>query len=176
MKLTGRNVIIISCILVITFVSLQYLQHRRDERPLSVYQQIGAVGYPEETSFGHAVERFKPMELPTRFKVGLIDRTVKSHQYSVELVRGERVRYLFNSSKPINFMVVFSAVKWPDTSYLEPSDVVVANETSISFHEGEFRARSRGFLSFHFCRSWGWLDPPESSVVYFEGVYLWPFK
>ena len=157
-------------ILVITFVSLQYLQHQHDERPLSVYQQIGAVGYPEETSTGGAAERFKPMELPTSFKVGRIDITVKSHHYSVELKRGEKVRYLFHSSKPINFMIVFSAEKWPDTNYLEPSDVVVANETLISSHEGEFRARSKGFLSFHFC-----IDPPESSVVLFEGVYLWPF-
>ena len=164
----------ISCILVITYVSLQYLQHRRDERPLSVYQKIGASGYPEGT--GMAAERIKPMELPISFKVGLIDRTVKSHHYSIELEGGERVRYFFNSSKPINFMIVFSAEKWPDTSYLEPSDVVIANETSISYYEGEFRTHSSGYLSFHFCRSWSWLDPPESSVVYFEGVYLWPFK
>jgi hypothetical protein len=174
MKPTIRDAIAISCILVITFVSLQYLQHRQDERPLSVYQQIGASASPVGT--GVAVERFKPMELPTSFKVGLIDTTVRSHHYSVELKRGERVRYLFSSSKPINFMIVFSAEKWPDASYIEPSDVGVANKTSISSYEGEFRARSRGYLSFHFCRSWGWLDPPESSVVYFEGVYLWPFK
>lgn len=158
-------------ILVSIFVSLQYLQHRQDEQPFSVYQQIGAVGYPEEDSTGGATERFKPMELPTSFKVGRIDTTVKSHHYSVELKRGERVRYLFSSSKPINFMIVFSVEKWPDTCYLGSSDVVVANETSISSHEGEFRARSRGYLSFHFC-----IDPPESSVVLFEGVYLWPFK
>jgi hypothetical protein len=176
MKLTIKNVIAISCILVIIFVSLQYLQHRRDERPLSVYQKIGAVGYPEETSTGMSAESIKPLKLPISFKVGLIDITIQSHHYSVELKRGERVRYLFNSSKPINFMIVFSAEKWPDTSYLESSDVVVVNETSISSHEGEFRAHSRGYLSFHFCRSWSWLDPPESSVVYFEGVYLWPFK
>ena len=81
------------------------------------------------------------------------------------------MRYLFNSSKPINFMIVFSAEKWPDTSHLEPSDVVVANETSISSHEGKFRTHQSGYLSFHFC-----IDPPESSVVLFEGVYLWPFK
>ncbi len=161
-------------ILVITFFSLQYLQHWRDERPLSVYQQIGASGYPEGT--GMAAERIKSMELPIRFRVGLIDGTVKSHSYSVGLGRGMRVRYFFNSSKPINFMIVFSTEKWPDTSYLEPSDVVVANETSISSHEGEFRTHSSGYLNFHFCRSWGWLDPPESSVVYFEGVYLGPFK
>jgi len=161
-------------ILVITFVSLQYIQHWRDERPLSIYQRIGASGYPEGT--GMAAERIKPMGLPISFKVGLIDRTVKSHHYSVELEGGKRVRYLFNSTKPINFMIVFSAEKWPDTGYLELGDVVVANETSISSYEGEFRARSRGYLSFHFCRSWSWLDPPESSVVYFEGVYLWPFK
>ena len=154
---------------VISFVSLQYLQHRRDERPLSVYQQIGASGYPEGT--GNAALNIKPMELPISFKVGLIDTTVKSHHYSVELKGGKRVRYLFSSSKPINFMIVFSAEKWPDTGYLESSDVVVANETSISSLEGEFRARSRGYLSFYFC-----IDPPESSVVLFEGVYLWPFK
>ncbi len=163
-------------ILVTTFFSLQYLQHRQDERPLSVFHQIGAVGYPEEFSTGQAAERFKPMELPIRFKVGLVDTTIHSHHYSVELKGGERVRYVFDSSKPIDFMIVFSAEKWPDTSYLEPSDVVVANETSISSHEGEFRTHSSGYLSFHFCRSWSWLDPPESSVVYFEGVYLWPFK
>jgi hypothetical protein len=161
-------------ILIIAYGSVQFLLHSGDERPLSVYQQIGASGYPEGT--GMAAERIKPMELPISFKVGLIDRTVKSHHYSVELKGGERVRYFFNSSKPINFMIVFSAEKWPDTSYLEPSDVVVANETSISFHEGKFRTHSRGYLSFHFCRSWRWLDPPESSVVHFEGVYLWPFK
>jgi hypothetical protein len=89
----------------------------------------------------------------------------------VELGGGERVRYLFNSSKPINFMIVFSAEKWPDTSHLEPSDVVVANETSISSHEGKFRTHQSVYLSFHFC-----IDPPESSVILFEGVYLWPFK
>ncbi|NIQ34184.1 MAG: hypothetical protein GTN80_11200, partial [Nitrososphaeria archaeon] len=84
--------------------------------------------------------------MPIRFKVGLVDMTIHSHHYSVELKGSERVRYLFNSSKPINFMIVFSAEKWPDTNYLEPSDVVVANETSISSHEGEFRAPSRGYL------------------------------
>ena len=171
MKPTRRNIIAISCILVITFVSLQYLQHRRDERPLSVYQKIGAVGYPEEISTGHGAISIKPKELPISFKVGLIDITIQSHHYSVELKGGERVRYLFHSSKPINFKIVFSAEKWPDTNYLASSDVVVANETSISSHEGEYRTRSRGYLSFHFC-----IDPPESSVVYFEGVYLWPFK
>jgi hypothetical protein len=176
MRPTIRYAIAISCISVIIFVSLQYLQHWQDERPLSVYQKIGAVGYPEETSTGISAERIKPLKLPTSFKVGLIDMTIQSHHYSVELKRGERVRYLFNSSRPINFMIVFSAEKWPDTSHLELSDVVVANETSISSHEGEFRTRSRGYLSFHFCRNWGRLDPPESSVVYFEGVYLWPFK
>lgn len=158
-------------ILIIAYGGVQFLLHSGDERPLSVYQKIGAVGYPEETSTGGTAELFKPMELPTSFKVGLIDITVRSHHYSVELKRGARVRYLFHSSKPIDFMIVFSAEKWPDTGYLEPSDVVVANETSISSHEGEFRARSRGYLSFHFC-----IDPPESSVVIFEGAYLWPFK
>ena len=171
MKPTIRNIIAISCILVITFVSLQCLHHRRDERPLSVYQKIGASGYPEETSTGNAAERIKPMELPTSFKVGLIDITIQSHHYSVELKWGERVRYHFNSSKPINFMIVFSAKKWPDTRHLESSDLVVVNETSTSSHEGEFRARSKGYLSFHFC-----IDPPESSIVYFEGVYLWAFR
>jgi len=171
MKPTRRIAIAISCILVITFVSLQYLQHWRDERPLSVYQKIGADAYPQGT--GMAAESIKPLKLPISFKVGLIDRTVKSHHYSVELEGGGRVRYFFNSSKPINFMIVFSVEKWPDTSYLESSDVVVANETSISFHEGEFRGHSRGYLSFHFCRSWSRPNPPpESSVVYFEGVYL----
>jgi len=174
-KLTVRNAIAVSCILVIVFVSLQYLQHRQDERPLSVFQQIGAVGYPEEISTGQAAIRIKPMELPIRFKVGLVDGTIHSHHYSVELRWGERVRYIFNSSKPIDFMIVFSEEKWPDTGHLESSDVVVANETSISSFEGEFRSRSRGYLSFHFCRSWGCLDPPETSVVSFEGVYLWPF-
>lgn len=159
-------------ILVITFAGLQYLQHRHDERPLSVYQRIGAVGHPEEFSTGQAAIRLTPMELPIRFKVGLVDGTIHSHHYSVELKGSKRVRYFFNSSKPINFMIVFSAEKWPDTSYLEPRDVVVANETSTSSHEGEFRTRSSGYLSFHFRRSWSWLDPPESSVVYFEGAYL----
>ena len=176
MKLTIRNAIAISCILAIIFVSLQYLQHRHDERPLSVFQKIGAMGHPEETSTGQAAIRLTPMELPNRFKVGLVDGTIHSHHYSLELKWGERVRYLFDSSKPINFMIVFSAEKWPDTSYLESSDVVVANETSISSYMGEFRTRSRGYLSFHFLRSWGCLDPPETSVVYFEGVYLWPFR
>lgn len=162
-------------ILVITFVSLQYLQHRQDERPLSVFHQIGAVGYPEEISTGQAAIRIKPMELPIRFKVGLVDTTIHSHHYSVELKWGERVRYFFDSSKPINFMIVFSEEKWPDTGYLESSDVVVVNETSISSYGSEFMSRSRGYLSFHFCRSWGPLDPPETSVVYFEGVYLWSF-
>ena len=176
MKLTIRNAIAIPCILVIVFVSLQYLQHRQDERPLSVFHQIGAVGYPEEISTGQAAIRIKPMELPIRFKVGLVDTTIHSHHYSVELKWGERVRYFFDSSKPINFMIVFSEEKWPDTGYLESSDVVVVNETSISSYEGEFSSRSRGHLSFHFSRSWGCLDPPETSIVYFEGVYLWPFK
>lgn len=162
-------------ILVITFVSLQYLQHRQDERPLSVFSKIGAVGYPEEISTGQAAIRIKPMELPISFKVGLVHGTIHSHHYSVELKWGERVRYFFDSSKPINFMIVFSEEKWPDTGYLESSAVVVVNETSISSYEGEFRARSGGYLSFHFCRSWGCLDPPETSVVYFEGVYLWSF-
>jgi len=53
-------------ILVITFVSLQYLQHWRDERPLSVYQKIGASGYPEGT--GDAALSIKPKELPISFK------------------------------------------------------------------------------------------------------------
>ena len=174
MYLNVRNqyvyaLVAIFLILVITFGRLQYLQHWRDERPLSVYQKIGASGYPEGT--GDAALSVKPKELLISFKVGLIDRTVTSHHYSVELERGERVRYLFNSSKPINFMIVFSAEKWPDTSYLEPSDVVVANETSISSHEGKFRTHQSVYLSFHFC-----IDPPESSVILFEGVYLWPFK
>lgn len=43
-----------------------------------------------------AAERIKPMELPTSFKVGLIDRTVKSHHYSVELKRGESVGLCLN--------------------------------------------------------------------------------
>ena len=163
-------------IIVITFVSLQYLQHRQDERPLSVFHQIGAVGYPEEISTGQAAIRVTPMELPVRFKVGLVDSTIHSHCYSVELRWGERVRYRFGSSRPIDFMIVFSEEKWPDTGYLESSDVVVVNETSISSFDGEFMSRSSGYLSFHFCRSWSMLDPPETSVVYFEGVYLWPFK
>lgn len=173
---TLKPFVAVFLILTITFVSLQYLQHRHDERPLSVFREIGAVGYPEETSTGQAAIRLTPMELPIRFKVGLVDGTIHSHHYSVELKWGERVRYLFDSSKPINFMIVFSAEKWPDTGYLESSDVVVANESSISSYMGEFRTRSRGYLSFHFLRSWGSLDPPETSVVYFEGVYLWPFK
>jgi len=175
-KLTIRNAIAISCILVIVFVSLQYLQHRQDERPLYVFSKIGAVGYPEEISTGQAAIRIKPMELPIRFKVGLVDTTIHSHHYSVELKWGERVRYFFNSSKPINFMIVFSEEKWPDTGYLESSDVVVVNETSISSFDGEFMSRSRGYLSFHFCRSWGPLDPPDTSVVHFDGAYLWPFR
>lgn len=175
MKLTIRNAIAISCILVIIFVSLQYLQHRQDERPLSVFHQIGAVGYPEDISTGQAAERVTPMELPVRFKVGLVDSTIHSHHYSVELRWGERVRYRFGSYKPIDFMIVFSEEKWPDTGYLESSDVVVVYETSISSFDGEFMSRSRGYLSFHFCRNWGPLDPPETSVVYFEGVSLWPF-
>ena len=171
MKLTKRNAIAVSCILVAGFVSLQYLLHRHDERPLSVFHQIGAVGFPEEISTGQAAIRVTPMELPVRFKVGLVDTTIHSHQYSVELKWGERVRYFFSSSRPIDFMVVFSEEKWPDTGYLESSDVVVVSETSISSFDGEFMSRSRGYLSFHFCRSWGPLDPPETSVVYFEGVY-----
>jgi len=171
LKLTKRNAIAVSCILVAVFVGLQYLLHRHDERPLSVFHQIGAVGFPEEISTGQAAIRVTPMELPVRFKVGLVDTTIHSHHYSVELKWGERVRYFFSSSRPIDFMVVFSEEKWPDTGYLESSDVVVANEASISSYEGEFRSRSRGYLSFHFCRSWGPLDPPETSVVYFEGVY-----
>ena len=176
MKLTIRNVFAIACILVIAFVSLQYIQHRHDERPLSVFHKIGAVGYPEEISTGQAVERVGPLELPIRFKVGLVDTTIHSHHYCVELKWGERVRYFFNSSRPIDFMIVFSDEKWPDTGYLGSGDVVVVNETLILFYEGGFMARSRGYLSFHFLRSWGPLDPPETSVVYFEGAYLWPFR
>ena len=108
------------------------------------------------------VMRIEPMELPIRFKVGLVDRTIHSYYYCVELRWGERVRYLFNSSKPINFMIVFSEEKQPDASHLGSGAVVLANETSISFYEGEFMARSRGYLSFHFHRSWGPLDPPET--------------
>ena len=163
-------------ILIIAYGGVQFLLHSGDERPLSVFHKIGAVGYPEDISTGQTAIRVTPMELPVRFKVGLIDITIQSHQYSVELKGGKKVRYSFHSSKPINFMIVFSAEKWPDTGYLESSDVVVTNETSISSYEGEFRSRSRGYLSFHFCRSWGPLDPPETSVVYFKGVYLWPFK
>jgi len=131
-KLTIRNAIAIPCILVIVFVSLQYIQHRHDERPLSVFHQIGAVGYPEEISTGQAAIRIKPMELPIRFKVGLVDSTIQSHHYCVELRWGERVRCSFDSSKPIDFMIVFSDEKWPDIGYLGSGDVVVANETSIS--------------------------------------------
>ena len=176
MKLTKRNAVAVSCILFAVFVSLQYLQHRNDERPLSVFQQIGATGYPEEISTGQAAEKTGPMELSIRFKVGLVDTTIHSHHYCVELKWGERVRYFFNSSRPIDFMIVFSEEKWPDIGHLESSDVVVANETSISSFEGEFMARSRGYISFHFLRSWGPLDPPETSVVHFEGAYLWPFR
>jgi len=175
MKLTIRNAIAISCILVTVFLGLQVLRHRQDERPLSVFHQIGAVGHPEEFSTGQAAIRVTPMELPVRFKVGLVDSTIHSHHYCVELRWGERVRYRFYSSRPIDFMIVFSEEKWPDTGYLESSDVVVVYETSISSFDGEFMSRSRGYLSFHFCRNWGPLDPPETSVVYFEGVSLWPF-
>jgi len=175
-KLTKRNAVAISCILVVVFVGLQYLQHRHDERPLSVFKQIGTVGYPEDISTGQAAIRVTPMELPVRFKVGLVDSTIHSHHYCVELRWGERVRYRFYSSRPIDFMIVFSEEKWPDTGYLESSDVVVANETSISSYGSEFMSRSRGYLSFHFCRSWGPLDPPETSVVHFDGAYLWPFR
>ena len=176
MKLTIRNSIAISCILVTVFLGLQVLRHRQDERPLSVFHQIGAVGHPEEFSTGQAAIRVTPMELPVRFKVGLIDSTIHSHHYSVELKWGERVRYRFGSSKPIDYMIVFSEEKWPDTGYLESSDVVVVNETSISSFDGEFMSRSRGYLSFHFDRSWSMLDPPETSVVHFDGAYLWPFR
>ncbi len=176
MKLTKRNAIAITCILVVAFVSLQYLRHRHDERPLSVFHKIGAVGYPERISTGNAAIRVTPMELPVRFKIGLVDSTIHSHCYSVELRWGERVRYHFTSSKPIDFMIVFSDEKWPDTGYLGSGAVVVANETSISFYEGGFMARSGGYLSFHFDRSWGPLDPPETSVVNFKGAYLWPFR
>jgi hypothetical protein len=48
-------------ILIITFVSLQYLQHWRDERPLSVFHQIGAVGFPEDISTGEGAIRVTPM-------------------------------------------------------------------------------------------------------------------
>jgi hypothetical protein len=175
-KLTKRNAIAITCILVAVFVGLQVLRHRHDERPLSVFHQIGAVGYPEEISTGGAAIRVTPMDLPVRFRVGRVDSTIHSHCYSVELRWGERVRYRFYSSKPIDFMVVFSDEKWPDTGYLGSGAVVMANETSISSYEGEFMARSGGYLSFHFHRSWGPLDPPETSVVNFKGAYLWPFR
>jgi len=175
-KLTKRDAIAITCIMVAVFVSLQHIRHRHDERPLSVFHKIGAVGYPEDISTGGAAIRVTPMELPVRFRVGRVDSTIHSHCYSVELRWGERVRYRFISSRPIDFMVVFSDEKWPDAGYLGSGAVVLANETSISSHEGEFMSRSGGYLSFHFDRSWGPLDPPETSVVSFKGAYLWPFR
>jgi len=63
-KLTKRNAIAVSCILVVVFVGLQVLRHRHDERPLYVFQEIGATGYPEESSTGMGVIRIEPMELP----------------------------------------------------------------------------------------------------------------
>lgn len=96
---------------------------------------------------------------------------MKTHHYSVKVKKGERVKYFFNSSKPVDFLFVFSIEEWPDTNYLEPSDVVLVNETLISFYSGEFKVQSGGYLSFHFS-----INPPESSVIYFDGAYLWPFK
>jgi hypothetical protein len=107
--------------------------------------------------------------LPQSFKVGYLSDTWinREHYWGLSMRQREKIRFLFNATKPVSFQLTFSDN--PDFNYWCKSKILI-DLPAISFYSANFTAPRDGLYVFIFKIS----QKDLNSTVILNGIFFWP--